>query len=216
MNCKIMTTFSFKLFTRALFIVFLNLVLVLSSEAKTYEEGEGKDYEVRSETASDSPRIREFFSFWCGHCFMMQEPFSKLAEHVKDKAEFRMNPVSSLGGEAGVESQKAFAAAKVLGVDKEFAATLFDEMHKQEKIPQDHNDFVRIFESIGIPKSVYEKESSSFVVLGMVSEFDSATEKLKIDAVPEIVVNDKYYVNMEKLETIGELIQIVDYLLTLK
>ena len=50
----------------------------------------------------------------------------------------------------------------------------------------------------------------------MVSEFDSATEKLKIDAVPEIVVNDKYYVNMEKLETIDELIQIVDYLLTLK
>ena len=36
---------------------------------------EGVNYQVRAEKLTEVKEIREFFSFWCGHCFSLQETF---------------------------------------------------------------------------------------------------------------------------------------------
>ena len=40
-------------------------------------------------------------------------------------------------------------------------------------------------------------------------------KELKIEAVPEIVVNGKYFVKSDDLESVEDYINVIDYLLTL-
>ena len=41
-----------------------------------YEEG--VNYEVRTDKLTPYKEIREFFSFWCGHCFALQGDFDRI------------------------------------------------------------------------------------------------------------------------------------------
>ncbi len=186
---------------------------VFGAQDVTYIEG--VHYEKRAEQKSPSAEIREFFSFWCNHCFSMQGTFSRIEEHFKGTAQFIRNPVDAMGGAMGAESQKALAAASLIGIETEFAEELFNQMHKEGKIPQSRGDFAYLFESLGIPADKYNRDVSSFPVQGIVASWNKAADDLKIDAVPELVVNGKYVVSMGSVKSGDELIDLVAYVLTL-
>ena len=173
------------------------------------------DYKALDLPKSESPEIREFFSFYCGHCFQMQQPFAQMAESFKDKAKFEMNPVNVLGGDMGVASEQAYAVALVEGVGPEFAKDLFDAIHVKQENPVMADYFIQKLEEVGIPRDKAASELNSFVVKGMTAKWDKNMADAKIDAVPEIIVNGRYQVNMDKLNTVDDLIKVVGYLLTL-
>ena len=185
----------------------------LPSQAADYKDGE--DYKALDLPKSESPEIREFFSFYCGHCFQMQQPFAQMAESFKDKAKFEMNPVNVLGGDMGVASEQAYAVALVEGVGPEFAKDLFDAIHVKQENPVMADYFIQKLEEVGIPRDKAASELNSFVVKGMTAKWDKNMADAKIDAVPEIIVNGRYQVNMDKLNTVDDLIKVVGYLLTL-
>lgn len=176
---------------------------------------EGVHYEARTEMKSAAPEIREFFSFWCGHCFAMQGTFERVAETFKDQAVFVRNPVSLMGGAMGPESQQAFAVAKLAGLEDLFVHELFNRMHVEGEIPHSRRDFVHLFEELGLSASKFERDRNSFPVAGMVAEFDTETDRLQIDAVPEIVVNGKYVVKMSAVDNEEDFIKLIGYVLTL-
>ena len=68
-----------------------------------YEEG--VNYEVRTDKLTPYKEIREFFSFWCGHCFALQGDFDRIKDAFPN-ARFERNPVAMLGGPMGPESQR--------------------------------------------------------------------------------------------------------------
>ena len=184
-----------------------------SSYAKDYKEG--VDYEIRGTTKSASPEIREFFSFYCSHCFMMREQFAKVKDHFKDKAEFVMNPVFVLGGDFGVYSETAYAVAKVAGVGDEFAEELFNSIHVDNEDPQSLEYFFDKLKKVGIPEAKARQSYNSFVVKGMVSNWDKMVDYAQIQAVPELMVNGKYMVKMDDVNSVQDLESVVEYLLTL-
>lgn len=184
-----------------------------SSQAAQYEEG--VNYQKRAEVKSQSPEIREFFSFWCGHCRSMQSVFTEVEEHFKGRAQFVRNPVNMLGGVMGPESQRALVVASMMGIEDLFVSELFSAMHDKHEIPGSHSDLVYFFESLGVDDKRFERDYNSFVVAGKVAQFDKFTEDLKIDAVPEIAVNGKYIITMESVNNTQELIDLIEYVLTL-
>ena len=186
-----------------------------SAQAKVKTYVEGTDYEVRAEQKTETPEIREFFSFWCGHCYMLTEPFEMIARAFRNKAEFVRNPVGILGGAMGEESQKAFAVAKMHGLEEDFYQELMKRIHLDSAIPESHEDYVRMFEGLGIDAEKFNQEFNSFPVQGKKAEFDALCDKFKLDAVPEVMVNGKYYIKMDKLDTVQDLIDIISYLLAL-
>ncbi|MGN0915404.1 MAG: thiol:disulfide interchange protein DsbA/DsbL [Succinivibrio sp.] len=194
--------------------VFFSFVFTHSAQAKNYELG--KDYEIRAENITATPEIREFFSFYCSHCYANRGTFDKIAEHFKGQAKFVYNPVSLIGGELGFESQQAYAVALNMGLEKDIMNTLFDKVHKLNQIPEDHEYFVDLFESIGIEKDRYEQEAKSFVTIAKCAEWDRKAQEFKIDAVPEILVNGKYLVLSDNVESADDYISLIKYLLTLK
>ena len=50
-------------------------------------------------------------------------------------------------------------------------------------------------------------------MIGKVAQFDKWCQDINIEAVPEIVVNGKYLVTMESVETREQLIDLIGYLL---
>ena len=203
----------FKFLGKAFALLVLSIFFISSAQARDYKEG--LDYEIRATNKTVEPEIREFFSFFCSHCFAMEKPFSQMAEFFKGKANFIVNPVGLIGGDVGVESQKAYAVAINLEIENELKEELFNRIHVKQDIPEDHDYFVELFESLGVPSEKYEQIYNSFVTQAKVAEYDRHTKEMKIDAVPEIVVNGKYLVKTDNLESIEDYEALVAYLLTL-
>ena len=203
----------FKFLGKAFALLVLSIFFISSAQARDYKEGQ--DYEIRATNKTVEPEIREFFSFFCSHCFAMEKPFSQMAEFFKGKAKFIVNPVGLIGGDVGVESQKAYAVAINLEIEDELKEELFNRIHVKQDIPEDHDYFVELFESLGVPSEKYEQIYNSFVTQAKVAEYDRHTKEMKIDAVPEIVVNGKYLVKTDNLESIEDYEALVSYLLTL-
>lgn len=203
----------FKFLGKAFALLVLSIFFISSAQARDYKEG--LDYEIRATNKTVEPEIREFFSFFCSHCFAMEKPFSQMAEFFKGKAKFIVNPVGLIGGDVGVESQKAYAVAINLEIEDELKEELFNRIHVKQDIPEDHDYFAVLFESLGVPSEKYEQIYNSFVTQAKVAEYDRHTKEMKIEAVPEIVVNGKYLVKTDNLESIEDYESIVSYLLTL-
>ena len=203
----------FKFLGKAFALLVLSIFFISSAQARDYKEG--LDYEIRATNKTVEPEIREFFSFFCSHCFAMEKPFSQMAEFFKGKAKFIGNPVGLIGGDVGVESQKAYAVAINLEIEDELKEELFNRIHVKQDVPEDHDYFAELFESLGVPSEKYEQIYNSFVTQAKVAEYDRHTKEMKIDAVPEIVVNGKYLVKTDNLESIEDYESIVSYLLTL-
>lgn len=203
----------FKFLGKVFALLVLSIFFISSAQARDYKEG--LDYEIRATNKTVEPEIREFFSFFCSHCFAMEKPFSQMAELFKGKAKFIVNPVGLIGGDVGVESQKAYAVAINLEIEDELKEELFNRIHVKQDIPEDHDYFAELFESLGVPSEKYEQIYNSFVTQAKVAEYDRHTKEMKIDAVPEIVVNGKYLVKTDNLESIEDYESIVSYLLTL-
>ena len=203
----------FKFLGKAFALLVLSIFFISSAQARDYKEG--LDYEIRATNKTVEPEIREFFSFFCSHCFAMEKPFSQMAEFFKGKAKFIVNPVGLIGGDVGVESQKAYAVAINLEIEDELKEELFNRIHVKQDIPEDHDYFAELFDSLGVPSEKYEQIYNSFVTQAKVAEYDRHTKEMKIDAVPEIVVNGKYLVKTDNLESIEDYESIVSYLLTL-
>lgn len=174
---------------------------------------EGVQYEQRADKGTDFSEIREVFSFWCSHCYARRGEMAKLKDEFKDKAVFAYNPVGLIGGDAAVLSQKAYAAAEVLNVEDAFSNALFVSMHEKGIIPRNMDDFLNIFNQIGVDKKTAQNALDSFIVPSKVAQYDDIVNKMNIDAVPEIVVNGKYLLISENIDNDKQMAEVIDYLL---
>ena len=163
-----------------------------------YEEG--VNYEVRTDKLTPYKEIREFFSFWCGHCFALQGDFDRIKDAFPN-AKFERNPVAMLGGPMGPESQRAIAVAQNLGFEDIFVNYLFTQMHQAGNIPMSHADMVAIAVGCGIPQTRFEQEYNSFPIIGKVAQFDRWGQDIK------------YLVTMESVENVEQMIDLIGYLL---
>ena len=97
-------------------VVLVSVAVLSSFSAMSKDYVEGKDYKIVSQNKTVEPEVREFFSFFCTHCFSMDETFQKLAKSLEGKAKYVLNPVGIIGGDIGVETQKAYAVGLNKGI----------------------------------------------------------------------------------------------------
>ncbi|SFS74554.1 thiol:disulfide interchange protein DsbA [Succinivibrio dextrinosolvens] len=204
----------FKNAFKVCFALIVGLFFVNSVAAKEYKQG--TDYKIVTEHITTTPQIREFFSFFCSHCYALDPSFNEIKKAFEGKAEYIYNPVGIIGGDVGVETQRAYAVALNLGISEELREELFDRIHVKEKYPEDPAYFTELFESLGVSKERYEQESKSFITAAKISEYDRYVKEYGIEAVPEIVVNGKYLAMTDNVDTAEEYIELIRYLLTLK
>lgn len=195
-----------KVYTLLLALIFLPL----STQAVDYKEG--MHYKVIKQTASATPEVSEFFSFYCNHCFSFEPQFNELKSSFSD-VPFKKNHINFLGGDMGSQMTRAYAAAEMLEVGDKFAEAAFQQIQVQRQAIIGEQGILAVFAQIGINEQEAKSALANFAVDGLASQMKRNTETFNIRGVPTLIVNGKYQVNRASAPTSEELAALVDYLL---
>lgn len=196
---------------KKVFALFLALILLpLTANAVEYKEG--THYEIVKQTATATPEVMEFFSFYCPHCFKFEPLMSTLKESLPDDVKIKKNHVNFIGQEMGPLLTRAYAAAEILQVENKVSSLIFDQIHTQKKTINGEKDILAIFEKAGILQKEAKSALESFPVSGLASQMKRNTETFQIRGVPALIVNGKYKVNTGSVNSTKEFVALVDFL----
>ena len=161
---------------------------------------EGVHYEVISDsTPTAKPEIKEFFSYYCPHCFTFEPLADRLkAGEKKGKYKFVKSHVDFLRA-AGPDIQfmltKALVTAEKLNVPAASKA-IFNYIHKQRAPFTKEKDIRNLFVLNGVDGAKFDKVFNSFAVTAaakkMKKDQDTLNNKRVLTGVPTFIVNNKY------------------------
>lgn len=203
-----------KVLIKALFAVVGTALLISYFSANAREYKPGVDYEIKATKLTEKPEIREFFSFFCPHCYEVEQMFTPLNKEFVNKAEVVYNPVWQIGGELGKRTQSAYAVAKKLGKENEIRALLFKRIKQTEGHLQANDDFAYIFDIVGVNAKSYRDELKTAEVKTLISNYNQKIADHGLNSVPQIIVNGKYLINLSNVQDQNDYKNLVSYLLS--
>lgn len=192
-------------------VLFTLLMAPLVNAAPEFKEG--VEYKVVNEVASSKPEVTEFFSYVCSHCYSFEPLMQKLQERVPE-VQLKKVPVAFLGREMGPVLQRAYGAAVLLKVEDKLTPAIFDQIHRQKKMPNGLGDIKAIFVANDVEAKDFDGVINSFALNGMIAQYDKATERFNVRGTPTIVVRDKYELNMSEIGSEDRFYRVVEYLLS--
>lgn len=193
-----------------IFIVCALLMAPLANAANDFKEG--VEYKVVQEVASNEPVVSEFFSYVCPHCDSFEPLMAKLEERIPDM-QLKKIPVAFLGGDMGPVLQRAHGAAALLKAEDKITPVLFDAMIRAKKKPNNLKDIKALFVANDIAAEKFDSVVNSFVLNGMIGQYDKATQRFDIRSTPTVIVKDKYELDMSEIGSEERFYQVVEYLL---
>lgn len=203
-----------KVFALITALLFLPLTTQAATEAVEYKEG--THYEVIKQTATETPEVMEFFSFYCPHCFTFEPLIATLKKNLDKDVVIKKNHVDFLGKQMGPQLTRAYAAASLLQVEDKVSNLIFDQIQTQHKDINGEQGILDIFEKAGIDNNEAKGALASFPAGGLASQMKRNTETFKIRGVPTIIVNGKYKVKTGSIKSTDEFIALVDFLTKMK
>jgi len=204
--------------------LFALMLLPVMAFAANYTEGE--HYTKVNEEITAKPEVREFFSFYCGHCFNFEPFMATLKTSLPEGATFEMNHVDFLRAASPKVQQmlsKAVVVAHQMGLEKKVIAALFNYIHVQKAVFTSEKDIRNVFVLNGADGEKFDKLMKSFGVVSkanaMKKQQDYFAKKGALKGVPAVIVNGKYRVDAQGLDKNNfqqDYIDLVKHLLTLK
>ncbi|EGU35776.1 thiol:disulfide interchange protein [Vibrio ichthyoenteri ATCC 700023] len=199
---------------KKLFALVTTLLLSLSVHAAPFSEGE--HYKVLDLEASKKPTVTEFFSFYCPHCKTFDPIIRQLKAQLPEGVKLNKAHVSLMGGAMGKELNKAFATMVVLKVEDKMAPVMFNRIQTMRKAPNSAEEVRQIFLDEGIDAKTFDAAYNGFTVDSMARRYDKQFQDAGLTGVPAVVVNNKYLVQAQSIESIDQYFALVNYLVTLK
>ncbi|MCE9677688.1 thiol:disulfide interchange protein DsbA/DsbL [Shewanella sp. AS1] len=200
----------------------------LSSFAAQFVEG--KHFTTVSDKApSAQPKLTEFYSFYCHNCFNMETQYlADIKANLKPGVSFDSKHVDFMNSEIGTEVMRSLGVIQEMKVQDEMIHAMFvaiqgeagghghshDHDHSAHEKPQinSRDDIKKVFADKGIDISNYDKVADSKVVTDKINLWRSQQREFRVQSVPTFIVNDKYAVNLGEIRTLGELIDLINYL----
>ena len=204
--------------------LFVMLLLPLMASAANYEEG--THYTVVSEKATKKPEVREFFSFYCPHCFRSEPFMARVKKQLPQGVKFEFNHVDFLGGVSKPMQQmlsKALVVAEQMGMERKLMGAVFNYIHVQRAVFTSEKDIRNVFVLNGADGDKFDKLMKSFGVNSksrqMKTKQDYYSKSGGIKGVPAVIVNGRYKIEnsgLNKENSEEDYHNLVKYLLTLK
>ncbi|MBE8563989.1 thiol:disulfide interchange protein DsbA/DsbL [Vibrio sp. OPT20] len=196
---------------KKLFAFFSLIMLSLSAHAAKFNEGE--HYKVLDLEASKKPMVTEFFSFYCPHCNSFEPIIQQLKQQLPKDAKLQKNHVSFMGGNMGLPMSKAYATMIALKVEDKMVPVMFNRIHTMNKPPRDEEELRQIFLDEGVDAKKFDAAYNGFAVDSMVRRFDKAFKDSGLSGVPAVVVNNRYLIDAQGINSLDEYFELVNFLL---
>jgi len=169
--------------------------LVLSYGVSAANYAEGTEFIKIEKAVQNAPRVVEFFSFYCPHCYQFESIYhvsQTVAKNLPKDIKMVRYHVDFLGP-LGAELTKAWTVAMVLKVEDKVSPLLFEGIQKTESI-NTPADIKAVFIKAGVKSEEYDAALNSFVVKSLVVKQQQAVEEFQLRGVPAIFVNGKYMI----------------------
>lgn len=199
----------------------LLLLMPLFASAANYQDG--KQYTTVNDGASMVPEVREYFSFYCPHCFKFEPFFDNIKKQLPADANFTRNHVDFLRAASPQIQQmlsKSLAVAQQLPNRDKLVAAVFNYIHVQRATFGSEKDVRNVFVLNGVDGAKFDKLMKSFMVNAKAKKMkknqDYFAKKGALTGVPTLIVNGKYRVNLQALDkkdTANDLKKLLVYLL---
>ena len=196
---------------------------ISSVNATDYQEE--KHYVKVNGLAADGAEVREYFSFYCPHCYSYEPLMASVKKHLPDGAKFVKNHVDFLPGASHKMQQmltKALITAQVLDVEESQVAAMFKYIHVHRAVFTSQRDVRNVFVLNGIDGDEFDRVMASEEVLNkakiMHDHQDAISKSGGITSVPAVIINGKYRLIAKELDKENieqEYNNLVKYLLTL-
>lgn len=199
---------------KKLFVLCVGMLFSLLAHATSFTEGDY--YEVLSSPKSSTPLVSEYFSFFCPHCFTFEPLIKELKKTLPENTQLQKNQVSFMGGAMGPSLSKAYATMIALGIEDKMAPIMFKRIQVENNPPRNDADIRQLFIEQGVSAKDFDATFNGFAVDSMARRFDKGFNDAGLRGVPAVVVNNKYLVKMDKIESQKQYFELVNYLLKLK
>jgi thiol:disulfide interchange protein DsbA len=211
----------------------LTLVLGLATAANAAPYEAGKQYDVipqaqRTNVAPGKVEVMEVFSYGCPACDHFQPTMKKLKAALPANAQLVYLPASWNAAENWPTFQRAFLTAKSLGVAEKAHDQMFDAIWNEggelrileggangplKKNLPTIEDIARFYQKVtGAKAADFVAASKSFSVDLKIRQADAQIIAMKVIQTPTLVVNGKYRLNNQYMNTPEDVIGLVKFL----
>lgn len=187
---------------------------------------EGTHYEVVAEKATAKAEVKEFFSFYCGHCFRFEPYANKLASQLPEGVELEkvhVDFVQAAAPEVQNAVARAYLVGKSAGQGEKVAAMIFDYIHKKRATFSNEDDIRKLWLVNDLDAKVFDAKINSMPIVTAANTMKTTQNKWSenrvLTSVPMLLVNGKYKPKFEALKSENfeqELNELVTYLLAKK
>jgi len=195
----------------------LLIIFSISSLLNAEDFQPGKHYQILAEPIAtrDSKKIEviEFFWFGCGHCFSLENQLNTWEEQLSDDIDFWRSPIT--WNEMAKTHAKLFYAAEFFKKPGIIRDT-FLSIHANQRMMTSDKELKPFFASFGIAEDQYQSLFNSFAMQNKIRRADTFGLKYEIRGVPAFIVNGKYKVSASREVGTSELLEVVDYLISLE
>ena len=176
--------------------------------------------------ASGKIEVMEVFSYGCPACNVFQPVMEKLRHALPANAQITYLPAAFNPQEAWPMFQRAFLAAQALGIADRTHQAMFDAVWKTGELgiiePGSNRlkdplpsipDAARFYARVaGVNPQQFLAMANSFSIDSKVRAADAQIVAMHVDSTPTLIVNGKYRVIRDSLQTNDQLIELVKYL----
>ena len=155
--------------------------------------------------------VIEFFWYGCPHCYNLEPAVNAWLKSAPKDVVFKRVP--AIPSDQWGEMAKVFYTLEAMGLLDQYHQKVFDAMH-QEKLEL-HKKPVREqwLAKNGIDVAKYNEAEKSFSVDTKMKRAKQLTYAYKVDGVPRLIVNGKYYTGPEHAGGTQNMFPVVDQLL---
>ena len=176
----------------------------------------GKDYEIIKQTSKidniqGAVSVTEFFSFGCPWCYRLEPAITKWAEQHKSKIHFKKIPV--VFNKDWEFYAKAYYAAKDLSLSSTMDPALFKAILKDKRSLNSDKAMIEFFTHQGVdPTTAKSAFNYSTSIEMSVKRGQELMGRYQINAVPALVINNRFKTDLQMAKTEERLLAILDFL----
>jgi thiol:disulfide interchange protein DsbA len=198
----------------------LLLALLLAPMAGATERYQaGVDYELLPQAVRTANpalvEVNEIFSYHCGHCFDFEQPMHEWSKSLPEGVDLQRTPAP---WQPALEPlARAYYSAIALGVLEQTHIAVFEAYHIKKSLVLGGrglkaDDFAEIFANAGVSPEKLATVFNSFGVTSLVNQAKSRIRAYRTQGTPEVVVNGKYRVTLQKTKSFDGMLAVARFL----
>lgn len=139
--------------------------------------------------------VIEFFWYGCPHCYHLEPALNTWVKNAPKDVTFKRIP--AVPSPSWEPLAQVYYTIEAMGLLEQYHAKIFDAIHKENQNLGNKNVREKWLAANGIDPAKYAEVEKSFSVASKVQRAKQLTAAYKVDSVPRLVVNGRYFTGPE-------------------